>query len=580
MKNIFRLLLLLCIGLPFAQLFAQAPQGMNYQAVARDASGNIYASHAISVRISITNGSGGSTLYQETHATTTNQFGLFTLNVGSGTPVSGTFSGINWSGTSPWMKIEYDPNGGSSYTNMGTSELLSVPYSLYAASAGNISGTTNQVIKFTGPNSGGNSLLYDDGTNVSIGTTSPTSSFHVEKSGTPYAIGYPTSIMGQAANNGFGVVGTDGAPALFSIFPVGIYGHANSSEGVFGTSTDFEGVLGRSETSSGVYGFTFTGTSAVVGYNNNVAVSTNGVYGSGSNGLYGYGTNSGVLGTANATIAPGVSYTNIGMGYSEIPAVYGTSDGAEPTLGMDMGVGGTSYNSGSFWNIGVYGEAANSLSAYNYGLYGRATGTGTTDLAGCFDGNSKVFGNLDVTGTLTATTKSFKIDHPLDPANKYLVYACPESPEMLNVYSGNATTNAQGIAVILLPDHFDAMNKDARYQLTVIGTFAQAVVKEKENNNQFTIQTDKPNVEVSWQVTGVRNDKWAQANPIRNEQEKTGIEKGKYIHPEVYGLGTELKITANPPVAASAPVSPNAFEQQKASRAKSKTGPNIQSLNK
>src|SRR5688500_4145533 len=87
--------------------YAQAPQSFNYQAVARDASGNIWATKNISVRITITNGNGGSSLYQESHAVATNQFGLFTLNVGSISP--GNFSSINWATANAWIKVEYDP---------------------------------------------------------------------------------------------------------------------------------------------------------------------------------------------------------------------------------------------------------------------------------------------------------------------------------------------------------------------------------------------------------------------------------------------------------------------------------------
>ena len=112
-----------------------------------------------------------------------------------------------------------------------------------------------------------------------------------------------------------------------------------------------------------------------------------------------------------------------------------------------------------------------------------------------------VFGTLNVFGV-----KNFKIDHPLDPTNKYLIHSCVESPDMMNVYNGNITTDSIGIATVILPDYFEALNRDFRYQLTVIGQFAQAIVLEKVKLNTFKIQTDQPCVEVSWQVTGVRHD--------------------------------------------------------------------------
>jgi hypothetical protein len=104
---------------------------------------------------------------------------------------------------------------------------------------------------------------------------------------------------------------------------------------------------------------------------------------------------------------------------------------------------------------------------------------------------------------------------------------------MMNVYSGNITTDANGFATVQLPTYFESANKDFRYQLTVIGTFAQAIVKEKISNNTFVIQTSTPNVEVSWAVTGVRSDKFANANRVVPELEKEV--KGTYLHPELFG---------------------------------------------
>ena len=137
---------------------------------------------------------------------------------------------------------------------------------------------------------------------------------------------------------------------------------------------------------------------------------------------------------------------------------------------------------------------------------------------------------LQVFGTLTANTKNFKIDHPLDPLNKTLTYTSVESPDMMNIYNGNITTNANGEAVVTMPDYFEALNKDFRYQLTVIGTFAQAIVLEKIKGNTFKIKTDKPNVEVSWQVTGIRHDKFAEDKQIQVEQEKSAADKGKCLY--------------------------------------------------
>jgi hypothetical protein len=146
-----KLILFTSLMLLLASAFAQAPQGINYQAIARDNVGTALPNHTIGIQISITDGNGGPLQYREQHTPITNQFGLFTLNIGSGTPVTGTFAAISWSTIDAWIEVGMDPAGGNSYTNMGTSQLLSVPYALYSASGGtqytqgsgiNITGTT------------------------------------------------------------------------------------------------------------------------------------------------------------------------------------------------------------------------------------------------------------------------------------------------------------------------------------------------------------------------------------------------------------------------------------------------------
>ncbi|MBK6938319.1 MAG: hypothetical protein IPH18_16760 [Chitinophagaceae bacterium] len=124
-------------------------------------------------------------------------------------------------------------------------------------------------------------------------------------------------------------------------------------------------------------------------------------------------------------------------------------------------------------------------------------------------------GRVVVNGDFTAIgVKAFTMDHPLDPANKTLMHAAVESNEVLNAYSGNVVTDATGKAVVKLPDYFEAINKDFRYQLTVIGSFAQAIINKEVANNQFEIATNQPNVKVSWEVKGVRNDAHMQKIPL------------------------------------------------------------------
>jgi len=141
--------------------------------------------------------------------------------------------------------------------------------------------------------------------------------------------------------------------------------------------------------------------------------------------------------------------------------------------------------------------------------------------------------NLVVSGTISGGSKSFKIDDPLDPANKYLTHTSVESPDMMNIYTGNVTTDEHGLAVVSLPPYFEALNGDFRYELTPIGQLAQATVVREIKNNQFTIETSKPGVKVSWQVTGIRHDAYANANRARTEEDKPPQERGHYLYQEL-----------------------------------------------
>jgi hypothetical protein len=187
---------------------------------------------------------------------------------------------------------------------------------------------------------------------------------------------------------------------------------------------------------------------------------------------------------------------------------------------FSAGVTGTG---GGLNSNGVIGEANNGPSAY--GVWGKST----SGFAGAFTGNVRI------TGTLSKGGGGFRIDHPLEPERKYLSHSFVESPDMLNVYNDNVTTDATGEATVTLPAYFEALNQDFRYQLTVMGQFAQAIVAREIRNNQFTIKTDQPHVKVSWQVTGVRKDPFANRHRILAEEDKPGAERGMYLHPEVYG---------------------------------------------
>lgn len=227
--------------------------------------------------------------------------------------------------------------------------------------------------------------------------------------------------------------------------------------------------------------------------------------------------------TAPGSASAGVRGLNRGTGAGGV-GVWGSHAGSgwgvtgEAAL-AGIGVRGEAGADG----VGVYGEA----SGDGFGVYGVKPSSGL-GAAGFFNGN------VVVLNTLTKGAGAFKIDHPLDPANKYLWHSFVESPDMKNIYDGNVTTDAAGLAEIVLPDWFEALNRDFRYQLTVLGQFAQAIVAEKIKDNRFKIRTSLPNVEVSWQVTGIRQDAFAEKNRIPVEEAKPEKERGFYLHPAVF----------------------------------------------
>jgi hypothetical protein len=153
---------------------------------------------------------------------------------------------------------------------------------------------------------------------------------------------------------------------------------------------------------------------------------------------------------------------------------------------------------------------------------------------------------VDIQGDLTVNGgKNFKIDHPLDPANKYLFHSAVESSERKNIYDGIAILDGRGKAAVSLPRWFTALNERFRYQLTALGAAAPDLhIGEEISNNRFTIAGGKPRMKVSWQVTGVRRDAWAKKNPMVVEKSKPSAEKGRYLHPEPYVKGTRAAIEA------------------------------------
>ncbi|MGZ4816885.1 MAG: hypothetical protein ACXVZV_15835, partial [Terriglobales bacterium] len=170
-------------------------------------------------------------------------------------------------------------------------------------------------------------------------------------------------------------------------------------------------------------------------------------------------------------------------------------------------------------------------------IYGVDTSTGAAfivDGGGSImtSGSVNVAHDITAGGTITAPTKHFRIDHPLDPGNKWLYHTSVESPDMKDLYDGLVVLDKQGQAWVTMPDWFQALNRDFRYQLTAIGAPGPRLyIAQEISGNRFKIAGGKPGMKVSWLITGIRQDAWAADNRIPIEQQKVGAEIGKYYHP-------------------------------------------------
>jgi hypothetical protein len=278
------------------------------------------------------------------------------------------------------------------------------------------------------------------------------------------------------------------------------------------------GLHGSSGNGTGAYGATAAvGNYGVQGVDTSSKSTETGV--EGGYGVYGTSVNGvGVYGSTSA------------QNLSSPAGVYGTNSAnavAPAVLGNDISTVGRS---------GVVG-----LSATGIGVLA-STSEGPNALVS--QGNAQVQGDLAVTGTVSKGGGSFKIDHPLDPAGKYLYHSFVESPDMKNVYDGTVVLDASGRASVTLPGWFEALNRDFRYQLTPVGSPAPGLhVAAEITGGRFTIAGGAAGLKVCWQVTGIRKDRWANAHRIPVEQDKPAADQGRYLHPDLYD-GQPLTVIA------------------------------------
>jgi hypothetical protein len=303
-----------------------------------------------------------------------------------------------------------------------------------------------------------------------------------------YIAGQEYSIYGQFGNNGpYGFIGG---------FGHGVYGHYNDNTGYLGSAN--YGAYGEND--NGNFGYLGGEDNAIAGY-----AAGNADYECGVRGQVDGSNSYGVFGVSNGT------------------------SGGRGVHGHAVSSTGTGvYGWNTYYNIyGYLGGYTNAVYGYN---------ANTAQYAGYFAGNVRC------TETLYKTSGAFKIDHPLDPANKYLNHSFVESPDMMNIYNGNVTLDSNGEAVVEMPEWFEALNRDFSYQLTCISGFAPVYIEEEITNNRFMIAGGNPGMKVSWQITGIRQDAYANAHRIPVEEDKVGEEVGKYQNPTEHGVSETLGI--------------------------------------
>ncbi|MEQ1933244.1 MAG: hypothetical protein ABL962_05120, partial [Fimbriimonadaceae bacterium] len=385
-----------------------------------------------------------------------------------------------------------------------------------------------------------------------------------------------TAVHGEATATTGTVNGVAGKTA--SSTGRGVYGYANAASGVT------TGVYGQtaSPTGRGILGLSTAATGPSYGvYGNSISASGIGIFGlagstSGLNyGVYGrtastggvgiYGVASGTTGTTTGGL-----FETFSPDGTAIRAYSRATGGIYPTIfaesmSADNGViGGWARSTTGQASGGIFvteadngtGLEGHSESTVNGGPgpleggYFTAKAPYAVAIHGVaqFDGHS----SYGVTGEVytgngygvwaigqmgSSGTKTFRIDHPFDPENRYLIHYSAEGPEPQNIYNGVIKTDSNGKAWVTLPDYFEEINKDPRYQLTVVDDsegpgFVQVKVAKRIKSNRFLIMTSAPNIEVSWEVKAVRNDRWVRKYGAKVEVEKPQPEKGKYLNPE------------------------------------------------
>jgi len=243
-----------------------------------------------------------------------------------------------------------------------------------------------------------------------------------------------------------------------------------------------------------------------------------------------YASSAGTTGRAIRGVSTATTGDTAGGSFS---AASSGGNGVTATVSGAIGTGNGGFFQSSHDNgTGVYGNANTSdPNGSHVGVQGTIISHNQTSF-GMFS-----YGQTGATGV-----KAFRIDHPADPTNKYLFHYSAEGPEPYNLYCGTVSTDNLGYAWVELPEYFQSINKSPRYQLTVVDDsedFVLAKVTKKIQGSRFQIRTNKPHVEVSWEVKAVRNDPYMQRYPKADVVDKRGIEVGTYTDPALYDQPAE-----------------------------------------
>src|SRR5579872_1222280 len=572
---LFVCLLVASFAQPTANPSSAVPSMVSFNGILRDTDGTPLTG-TIGVTFSLyQDAQGGSPLWLETQNVQLDKTGHYSVMLGS-TTAQGLPTELFSSSQAKWLGVQ--PQGRQEQPRV---LLLAVPYALKAADADTVggkpvsafvlanpqgtpakqsnspssptaitpnyagSGTSGYIPEWRTSSTIGNSRLFQSSSgNLGMNTTTPSQVFEVDSGNALIRGPHNFSAAGDTA---FLYIGDTNHP-IEAAFKSGLsLGAFKAPQALF--IADFTGNVGIGTTSTtgaeltsvsnaaATLGLSVTGYSAALNSNgsgvdafhatggngdpNNQDDGGNAIVANGGSGNNGESSGAGVVATGGSSDI----YTNGGDGvYGAGGAGIGGGSG-----GYFIGAGGR-YSSGP----GVFGLSAGNVSPLNGAVF---FGSTDPDDAAFFNGD------IYATGVVYGSAKDFRIDHPLDPTNKYLQHTAVESSEMKNIYDGVALLDGNGEVTVQLPSWFEALNGDFRYQLTAIGRPGPGLyIAQEISGNRFRIAGGTAGAKISWMVTGIRHDAYAAANPLVVEADKIPMDRGYYLHPELYGAPPEQGI--------------------------------------